>query len=73
MDPVVIALIGVVALLVLLFLGMNIGFTMIVVGFFGYMAIVNSSAAMGLFASTPFTTVANFNLSVIPMFVLMFT
>lgn len=71
MDPVVIALIGVVALLVLLFLGMNIGFTMIVVGFFGYMAIVNVNAGMGLFASTPFTTVANYNLSVIPMFVLM--
>lgn len=71
MDPLVIGLLGIVALLVLLFLGMNIGFTMIVVGFFGYMILTNLNGAMGLFASVPFTTVNNYGLSVIPMFVLM--
>jgi tripartite ATP-independent transporter DctM subunit len=71
MDPVVIGIIGVIALLVMLFLGMNIGFSMIVVGFVGYACVVNVKAAMGLFASIPFSTVANYSLSVIPMFVLM--
>ena len=71
MDPIIVGLLGVVALLVLLFFGMNIGFTMIVVGFFGYLILTNMTAAMGLFASIPFTTVNNYGLSVIPLFVLM--
>lgn len=71
MDPIVVGILGVIALLVLLFLGMNIGFSMIVVGFAGYAILINTQAAMGLFASVPFTTLANFGLSVIPMFVLM--
>ncbi len=71
MDPIVVGLLGVVALLVLLFLGMNIGFTMVVVGFFGYMILTTMGGAMGLFASVPFTTVNNYGLSVIPLFVLM--
>lgn len=37
MSPLVIGVIGVIVLLVLLFMGMNIGFTMVVVGFFGYL------------------------------------
>jgi len=71
MSATLIGILGIVLLLVLLFLGMNIGFSMIVVGFVGYMVLVNAKAAMGLFASVPFTTVANYGLSVIPMFVLM--
>lgn len=71
MSATLIGILGIVLLLVLLFLGMNIGFSMIVVGFLGYLVLVNSKAAMGLFASVPFTTVANYGLSVIPMFVLM--
>jgi len=71
MSPTLIGILGIVALLVLLFLGMNIGFSLLVVGFIGYALIVNMKGAMGLFASVPFTTVANFGLSVIPMFVLM--
>lgn len=71
MSATLIGILGIVLLLVLLFFGMNIGFSMIVVGFVGYMVLVNAKAAMGLFASVPFTTVANYGLSVIPMFVLM--
>ncbi len=71
MSPLVIGLIGVIALLVCLFFGMNIAFSMTLVGFVGYALCVNTKAALGLFTSTPFTTVANFGLSVIPMFVLM--
>ncbi len=71
MDPLVIGIIGVIALLVILFLGVNIGFALLIVGFVGYAVIVNMNAAMGLFSSVPFTTVANYSYSVIPMFVLM--
>lgn len=71
MSPLVIGIIGVIVLLVLLFMGMNIGFTMVVVGFFGYAIIVNMKGAMGLFSSVPFSTIANYSYSVIPLFVLM--
>ena len=71
MTLTMIGILGVVALLVLLFLGMNVGFTMIAVGFIGYIAAVNPSAALGVLKTIPFNTVANFNLSVIPLFVLM--
>jgi len=66
-----IGIIGVIALLVLLFLGMNVGFSMIAVGFVGYIIAINSQAALGVMKTVPFNTVANFNLSVIPLFVLM--
>ena len=71
MSLTTIGIIGVIALLVLMFLGMNIGFSMIAVGFIGYMVALNSSAALGVVKTLPFNTVANFNLSVIPLFVLM--
>ena len=66
-----IGLLGIVALLVLLFLGMNVGFTMVAVGFVGYIAATTPAAALGILKTIPFSTVANFNLSVIPLFVLM--
>lgn len=66
-----IALLGVAALLVLLFLGMNIGGAMCVVGFIGYAIVVNVNAALGLFQTQFYTTAASYTLSVLPLFVLM--
>ena len=71
MSLLTIGIIGVIALLVLLFLGMNVGFSMIAVGFVGYIVAINTPAALGVMKTVPFNTVANFNLSVIPLFVLM--
>ena len=71
MSPLVVGIIGIIFLLVLLFIGMNIAFSMIVVGFVGYTILVNMKAALGLFATIPFNTVANYGFSVIPLFVLM--
>ena len=71
MSPLVVGIIGIIALLVLLFIGMNIAFSMIVVGFVGYAFLINMKAALGLFATIPFNTVANYGFSVIPLFVLM--
>lgn len=71
-SPIAIGVIGVIALLVLLYFGMHIGVAMGLVGFVGYwLCLGNINAAVGLFKSVPYTTSASFNLSVIPMFILM--
>lgn len=67
----VVAAIGIVVLLLLLFSGMNIGAAMLAVGFFGYAYVVNFRAAFGLFQTQFFTQAANYTLSVMPLFILM--
>lgn len=73
MDPILIGVTGMVILIILLFLRMHIGVAMALVGFVGVLVVThgNFEAAIGYFKSVPFTTAASFNLSVIPMFVLM--
>ena len=72
MDPIVVGLLGVAALLILLFLGVHIGMAMVIVGFVGVTIVMGSpTAALGYLRSTPFSTSASFSISVIPMFVLM--
>ncbi|PKM85556.1 MAG: C4-dicarboxylate ABC transporter permease [Firmicutes bacterium HGW-Firmicutes-11] len=71
MDPTVLSIIGIIVFLFLLFIGMQIGIAMALVGFVGYWLFTNFGAAFGALKSTPFTTSANFSLSVIPLFVLM--
>ncbi len=71
MSLLTIGILGIILLVVLLFLGMNIGMAMLTVGFFGFAAAVNLDAALGLLKSVPFNTVANFSLSIIPLFVMM--
>ncbi len=66
-----VALIGIVVLLVLMFLGMNIGISMLLVGFFGYAYVVNFNAAIGVLATVPTTQASTYSLTVIPLFVLM--
>jgi C4-dicarboxylate transporter DctM subunit len=71
MSLLTIGILGIILLVVLLFLGMNIGFAMLTVGFLGFAAAVNPAAGLGLLKSVPFNTTANFSLSVIPLFVMM--
>ncbi len=71
MDPLLIGIIGIIALLVLLLIGMNIGISMAIVGFVGFTICTNLPAAIGMLKTVPFNTAANFGLSVIPLFVLM--
>ena len=71
MSLTVIGIIGVIVLVVLLFTGMNVGFCMLTVGFFGFAAAVNFNAAIGILKTVPFSTTASFNLFVIPLFILM--
>ena len=68
---IMIALIGIVIFLVLLFLGMNIGLAMLLVGFVGYMYMVNYNAALGVLRTAPITTASNYSYIVIPLFILM--
>lgn len=71
MDALTIAVIGIVALLILLIMGMNIGVCMMAVGFVGYWAIRGFGPALVLFQKIPFTQASNYNFVVIPLFVLM--
>ena len=71
MSLTTIAIIGLVALIALIFLGMNIGFAMIVVGFFGYWFVMGFTPAFGLFKTVPFVNASTYSLVVAPLFVLM--
>ncbi len=71
MSVTLVGVIGILVLLILLAMGMNIGLTMLIVGFTGFAYIVGIQAAMGLLKTVPFTNAANYALTVIPLFVLM--
>lgn len=71
MSNLQIAILGVIILLVLLVFGMNIGVTMMCVGFFGYMAVKGFTPALALFKNIPFTQATTYSFTVIPLFVLM--
>ena len=71
MSSLMIGVLGIILLIVLLLAGKNIGFTMLFVGFVGYAMVVSIKAAMGVLQSVPFSRSSNFDLSVIPLFVLM--
>ena len=68
---IIIGILGIAALLVLLFLGMNIGFAMLAVGFLGFSIVRSLDGALGHLMTIPFSTAGSFSLSVIPLFVLM--
>lgn len=71
MEPLTIGIIGCVALVVLLVLGVHIGFALALVGFVGTIAIVGWSPALSTFMTTPFYVVANYSLTPLPLFVFM--
>ena len=71
MTSTTIGLIGLAALVVLLFSRMPVGFIMALVGFFGFASIVSPDAALNLLAKDTFSTFSSYSLTVIPLFVLM--
>ncbi len=71
MEPITIAVLGIVVLVVLLAMGMNIGIAMFAVGFFGCMFIRDWNAAIGVLKTVPFTQSMTYSFTVIPLFVLM--
>lgn len=72
MDFTLLALLGIVAMIGLLFLGMNIGVSMILVGVIGAaIAVGDIGMAVKRLQTVPFTTAATFSYVVIPLYCLM--
>lgn len=71
MDPLTIGLLGLGILFFLLIISVPIGVAMAAVGVLGVAAIIGLKPALALFGNTVYETTANFDLSIIPLFVLM--
>lgn len=71
MDPTFLAVSILVLLFVLLAAGMPIGFAMGLSAFLGTLLLIDAQAAFALLGQTAYETALTYNLSVVPMFVLM--
>ena len=71
MDLTVIAIIALMALFMLLFLGMPVGFGMALIGFCGAFYVVGMSGALSILKTFPYQYSASYTMVVIPLFVLM--
>ena len=71
MSPVEIGLTGSLFLFALLFASMPVAFAMITAGTVGFALIVNPHAALSMVTSDVFDTFSSYNLTVIPLFVMM--
>src|SRR6266567_2340300 len=71
MDPTLLALLILGLLFVLLAAGMPIGFAMGLSAFVGTLLLIDAQAALALLGQTAYETAFTYNLSVVPMFVLM--
>jgi len=71
MNPGTIGIIGVIVLLALFTMGVPVGFSMALVGLAGFALIVTPSAGFSLLASEFFDIFSSYNLTVIPLFMLM--
>ena len=71
MSPCAIGLIGLAILILLLFARIPVGFAMAIVGFAGFVVLVNLDAALSLLARDVFSTFSSYGLTVIPLFIFM--
>src|SRR2546423_2845950 len=71
MDPTLLSILILVLMFVLLFCGMPIGFAMGLSAVVGTLLLVDPQAAFSLLGITAYDTAVTYNLSVVPMFVLM--
>lgn len=71
MNPEMIGLLGVIALLIMIILKVPIGFSMLLIGVAGYGVIIGPSAALAKMGTDIFNNAHNYSMSVIPMFTLM--
>jgi len=70
-SPELFGLLGLAVLMILLFARMWIGFAMALVGFLGFACLSGFEAALKVLATVPYRTLADYNMSVIPLFILM--
>ncbi|MCR4392972.1 MAG: TRAP transporter large permease subunit, partial [Dehalococcoidales bacterium] len=71
MSPEVAGIVGVILLLILFFLKMQIGLSMLIIGFLGYAYLINKNAGLAVIGQVPYSTASMYSLSVIPMFIVM--
>ncbi|MGC9325811.1 MAG: TRAP transporter large permease [Desulfomonilia bacterium] len=71
MNPTTIGIIGIIALFILIFFRMPVGFLMALIGFVGFGYIVNFDASLNLLAKDFFSIFGSYSLTVIPLFVFM--
>ncbi|MEE9610093.1 MAG: TRAP transporter large permease [Desulfatiglandales bacterium] len=71
MSVTTIGIIGIVVLVIMLFSKMPVGFVMGFLGFLGFGYVVNLDAALSLLARDFFEIFSSYNLTVVPLFVLM--
>ncbi len=71
MNPETVGVIGLVVLVVLLFARMWIGAAMALVGFLGYAYIMGLKPALAVVAQIPFSTIAWYPMSTVPLFIFM--
>lgn len=71
MSPIVVGVLGLVALFILMFLRMPIGLAMGLVGFLGIMQLTRAGVALSVLGSTPYSTSIIYIFSVFPLFLLM--
>ena len=71
MSPTTAGLIGIAALLLLIFSRMPVGFLMALIGFVGFGYLISFDASLNLIAKDIFSVFGSYNLTVIPLFVLM--
>jgi C4-dicarboxylate transporter DctM subunit len=71
MTPIEVGYLGIALLIILLFSGIHIGIAMGVVGILGIAFTTSLGAGLMVLRTVPFTTFANYGLSVIPLFLLM--
>jgi C4-dicarboxylate transporter DctM subunit len=71
MTPFDIGLIGIAILIVMLFSGIHIGVVMASIGFLGISYLNGWSSGLMVLKTVPFTTFADYGMSVVPLFILM--
>jgi tripartite ATP-independent transporter DctM subunit len=71
MSPTAIGVLGLIALFILIFSRMPVGFVMALIGFIGFGTVVSWEAARSLLAKDIFDVFSSYNLTVIPLFILM--
>ena len=71
MDPLTIGIIGLIVLIIFLFSRMPVGFVMAMVGFVGFSYMVSFEAGLRLMARDVFSVFSSYNLTVVPLFILM--
>lgn len=71
MSPEIAGLLGILLLLILFAIRMQVGLSMLIVGFLGFAYLSNTSSGLTLLGMVPYATASAYSLSVIPLFILM--